>query len=485
MGEAESKRLRVGMISSIAGLDPRETSDGITNLVLRQIYEPPYELPSAHSSPQPLLLAESLQDESGGKATLFSAPLRSDIRFSEGSPLSIDLALRSLQKSKVVLDKAAVEKRGDKLVFVPRERNPKIDVLLAQTHCAIVLEKGMELFGTGPFMFEPHSALRSLQATDQIRLIRNPHYHGRLRFDEIVYTIYPPDANGRPTSLLEAMKRGEVDLTTNLTSADMPNVDLANFHPVIQPGSSTAFLFFNSEKPGLKDVRVRRAIAVGLDPSRVAERSYERNPLAYVARNILPPMMSRDEQLFHNDRREAEQILSDPDVQKPARLNLLVPWGPRPYAPTPRLMGESIRDQLGAWGIEVDVVQAKTSEEFYARMIPGNYELVLAGWIADTPDPADFFESLLHSQAVLRQGVSSSHSINLSRLKNPAMDAALREFREDPSEDRKKVIFDLVRETIPFVPLVTSQNIVVHSRRVRNFRASPAGDPFLGQIELA
>ncbi len=148
--------------------------------------------------------------------------------------------------------------------------------------------------------------------------------------------------------------------------------------------------------------------------------------------------------------------------------------------PKPLPLAQALQRQLAEVGVTVDLRETKTSDEFFGDLLPGNYDLALAGWIADTPDPADFFETLLSSKNC--QG--DRHS-NLSRWKSPAMDAALARFREQPTEDNKRVLNQLVRDEALFVPLIYGQSVVLHSRKIRNVSMSPTGVLTLSAVTVS
>lgn len=486
MAGSGSKVLRVGLLSSIASMDPRDSADSMTSTVLRQVFEPPFEIPSANLPPEPRLFGEKLRRDDAGAAGagVWSAAIRAGVLFSDDTELTAEIAARSLKRAKVIAGKASIESAGDRVIFRLKEPNPHLDMLLSQINAGVVHETPLRLVGTGPFMFEEGAAIRSLQRATSVRLVRNPNYAGRAFLDEIVFAIYPPDSDGRATRLLDAMKGGEVDFTTSLTSADAAKLDLASFHPSIQPGNSTGFLFFNMQSRAVADRSLRRAIWQLLDRAKIAEKAYERNPLAYVAKSVLPPSMSRDPELIAHNRREAESAFGGGDLRKPDRLRMIIPWAPRPYAPAPRLMAQEIANQLEAVGIQVEIVDSKSSEDFYGRLGRSDYDLALAGWIADTPDPADFFESLFHSSSIIRPGTPGANSLNISRWKSPEMDDALRKFRTEPREQNKDVVLGMVRDEALLVPLVTSQTVAVYSKRVRNFRPSATGAPILGHLDL-
>ena len=165
---------------------------------------------------------------------------------------------------------------------------------------------------------------------------------------------------------------------------------------------------------------------------------------------------------------------------KPSRLSLLVPWAPRPYMPKPLPVAQAIRSQLAELGIAVDLRETRTSEEFFGDLVRGNYDLALSGWIADTPDPADFLESLLWSK--MCEG--ENHS-NDSRWKNAAMDAALARFRANPTEENKRAIHDMVAAEAPLVPLIYGQSVVVHARKLRNVTSTATGVMSLASVTMA
>lgn len=462
---AAAKTVRVGVLSSITKLDPREAVDNISGLVLGQIFEAPYAIAAGETTVRPQLF-EPLRNDRGLQ---YSAAVRPGIRFSDGTPLTAEIAARSLRGAKVLQSKATVDVYQDRVIFTLTEPNPRFDLTLTQGNTAIVLDKGLQFHGTGAFMFEQRPNLRLLQGAKSIRLVRNPNYHGAANVDELQFVVLPADAQGNPMQLADALQTGEVDITNTLTMADLKTYGLAGLTPSLQPGNSTGILFFNTERRLLANAQVRRAIATALDVHEIATRSFDKNPAAFVAPNVLPPMMGRAAGIPPFDRAAARRLL-DASGAKPTRLSLLVPWAPRPYMPKPLPVAQSIRTQLAEIGIQVDLHETKTSDQFFDDLIRGNYDLALAGWIADTPDPADFFEALLWSK--MCEG--ENHS-NHSRWKNDAMDAALARFRATPSEEHKRQIHQLVSEEAPLVPLIYGQSVVVHSRKVRNVSVTATG----------
>jgi ABC-type transport system substrate-binding protein len=456
---------RVGTLAPPSGLDPRTARDTASHTLLRQIFEPPFLIRQGRTVP--LLFAESLRDD---RNNIRSARVADGIVFSDGTPLTAEILARSLAKTAAVTDKANVRHEGDRVVFELKEANPRFDLLLASTSCCVVLEKPMQLVGTGPFMFDRPPNLRALQAASEVKLVRNPQFKRTAAMQSVTFVIYPPDANGTPTKLLEACGQGEVDFTAALTSLNAAKIPLGVVYPSIQNGVSTAFLSFNTASPLLADKRLRRALALGIDKTAIAKHSFEKNPLAFVAKDILPPAIDAMEvDLFPTSVVESQRILADTSIRKPEKLRMLIPWAPRPYAPNPGLIGDEIARQLRALGVGVEVTPPRSSDDYYAAIAASRYELVFSGWIPDTPDPADTYESLLSSKMIPRLAGTQANANNISRIESAELDRAVATFRVAPTAENKAAVRRAVQDEVPLVPILKGQAVVVLSRRVRSF----------------
>jgi peptide/nickel transport system substrate-binding protein len=230
---------------------------------------------------------------------------------------------------------------------------------------------------------------------------------------------------------------------------------------------------------------VRRALALALDKTAVAKRSFERNPFAFVAKDNIPPTIDPSEaELFPHSPSEAAKMFGGGEVTKPQSLKLVIPWAPRPYAPNPSLIGEEIKRQYEAIGISIDVVAPRGSDEYYSTLSGGRYDIVFSGWIPDSPDAADTYESLLSSRMVPRAGSANSNANNLSRIESAAIDAALAAFRAAPNEATKKALREAIQDEVPLVPVLKGQAVVVLSRTVKNFQHSLDGVYALEELTI-
>ena len=468
------KRLRVGIVARVHTLDPRQARDLVSSLAVQQIFETAYAVPRGEGAAPAVLFTGPLQAEGGGR---FSAAVRPGILFSDGTPLTADLVAASLKKADLLLgEQARLEASGDRVIFTLLKPNPRFDLALTLNHSAIVLERGGRQLGTGAFIPAPGSTL------ENVRLVRNPHYRARTALDEIVLTVFPPNQDGRPEALIRAVEAGEVDFTTTLSRGDAG--EAKGVRKAFQPSNSTASLYFNTERPELKSAETRRALAIAIDRIKLTEVSYT-NALAFAATSILPPMMGVHRDGISADPAKASALLAQAPPPRPKHLRLLTVWAPRPYVPHPRPVAEAIGRQLAPLGIQLDIVTPRNSDEFFRSCERGDYDMVLGGWVADTPDPADFLESNLHSDHIQSPtaGRGVGH-INLARFRSAAMDEALRRFREDPTPDHRSAVLQIVAREVPLLPLMYGPTVVVSAWKVRNVDVSPLGVPHFEHFDI-
>ncbi len=477
------KVLRVGTLSRVGSIDPRKAIDAVSSVVLNEIFERLFHQPYGSEAPEPNLFTAPLSAEgSGGKSWM--GTLRSGISFSDGTAMTAQIVAKSLNGSPNFARQAVAEANGERIVFRLNKPNPRFDLVLAANYSSIVLDKPAWLAGSGPFMFSSITTTPQVQKLDRVTLIRNPHYRGSIDLDEIVFIAYPMSAAGGRENLLEAARKGEIDFTYGLSSVDAASLRGSPFVPWISNPNSTSLLHMNVTKPALADVNVRRAISYAIDRRAIAESMYERNPLAYIASSILPPLMGRDQHLFSFDLAKAKQYAEAAGSAMPKQLSLLVVWTSRPYMPNPGKAAELIREQLAAIGITVSLSTPKTPAEYFDTIDRGTYELLMGGWIADTVDPADFFEATLASYSIPGIGKDTPTDNNASRWVNATMDALLDKFRAEPTDANRAAVTKMIIDEAPLVPLIYGQSVAVYSHSVMRFKASALGRCQLANLQL-
>lgn len=458
--------MRVGVLTPISELDPRKAVDYVSGMILDQIFE----TPSA--------LFEPLRAEDR-KHLEYSAQIRPGVVFSDGTPLTAELAVRSLREASVLAGKATVQLKEGRVWFALSAPNPRFDLALTHSSCAIVLPQRGQLLGTGPYMFAAPPSLAALQRARTLTLARNPHHFGTASANEIEFHVLLPDKDGTPRALVEALANGNIDVTTALSAGDLTTWKLSGVVPVTRPSNSTAFLHMNTAQRPLDTKEARSAIAMLIDPLEIASKTYDRNPAAFVATSALPPAMSRGSATVRVPSFDGASLVRSGGLQG-ARLSLLVPWAPRPYLLKPAAAAEVIQRKLNEAGLNVSMAHTDSADEYFRRLTNGGFDLALGGWIADTVDPADYFDALLASHAI-----GNSNFANHSRWNDRATDTLLASFRMNPSDANRRELERIIADEAPFVPLVYGQLCVIHNRRFRNATLSPTGTISLAAMTAA
>jgi ABC-type transport system substrate-binding protein len=465
---------RVGFVNRWERRDPRTGLNYASFLVQAHIYEPVYRLAAGSNRINPVLLDYPLQQEPEQGGLVYSAAVRKGVRFSAGTELTAEHVAASLEKTASFKVQAGASARGGRVFFKLKQPNARFELLLARYDHCIVLERGREFLGTGPYILAPDAQ------PDCFRLVRNTHSHDNVRLAEIECRVYPLGADGRRQKLLAAVNRGEVDFTEELAREELTRVE--RMRKCIDLGYCTSILSFNMEKPVFQDVRVRQAFAGAIDRKALAAHSYA-NALAFAATGVLPPALGSSPDLIMHDLGTARDLVNKAGVSFASPVVLAVIPVPRPYLPEPRATAEMIVAQLGHLGFRIEIRQPRDLAEYQDICRRGAYDMMLSGWIPDTADPVDFMESLLASHSVPANGQATRGS-NLSRWRNPAVDEMLQKQRVNPDPANWRNICDLLRKEVPLFPLMYGPRIAVVSWRAKNFPRDFGSGPFLSHVEL-
>jgi ABC-type transport system substrate-binding protein len=468
MNSGDAKRLRVGVLSPIRDLDPIGGGTELSSSVLlAQIYDTPYDAAQGGGY-EPALFARPLSQESEG---VYSAPVRGDRHFSDGSPLTAAAIAESLEASGRLAGIGRAEASDDRVVFHLGDSSlQRLESILATSPVAKAV--GGRFLGTGPYMLADGST------PERTRLVRNPHSPTDPDLDEVVFVTYPPDASGSPEALIQAIGDGEVDFTNALSREDLSRLKLVR--KWFEPGVGTAILYLNTERLG--DEQLRRGIALAIDRAELAKASYP-NPLAFTAAGLLPPMLGSMRDSLSHDPKQAG-IAIGRAAERPSSLTMLVIWGPRPYLPHPRQTAQAIADALGKVGLDVRIQQAADAGEYFRRIARGDYDMALTGWISDTPDSGDFLASILHSREIPAADRRIVTEGNLAHYRSADMDAALDAYRRNPGAGTMAKVQEILDREVPLVPLMYGPTIFVYSPRVTTFQPSPIGIPLFADMEM-
>jgi peptide/nickel transport system substrate-binding protein len=116
-------------------------------------------------------------------------------------------------------------------------------------------------------------------------------------------------------------------------------------------------------------------------------------------------------------------------------------------------------------------------------VIKGQFQLYSLRWVGYSNQDPDIFEDVFHSASF------PPRRDNRGYYSNPRLDQLIDQGRRVTDEQKRKQLYGevqgIVAEELPYINLWYFDNVVVHSRRVRNLYLGSAGTyDFLTAVEL-
>jgi peptide/nickel transport system substrate-binding protein len=371
-----------------------------------------------------------------------------------------------------IIDRIEVPDRATVRFVLKRPFAPLLSYLATPHYSAIVprdivekhgdLQKNMS--GTGPFMLD------RFVPDNIVVLKRNPNYHeaGLPYLDGIEYRIIPDEA-----ARLAALRAGTVHY---LWSVD-PLIDrqLQGAAGVVlrEPDGYCAQhgMAFNQTKPPFNDVRVRRAVSVGINRKEI---------IASVLRGRgsistkIPPCdapygYSGDEKglPYHaHDVAQAKKLLAEAGF--PNGIDTALEVSPR-FPQTVRT-AEVMKEQLAAAGIRVALKQTEWGAAL-KNFVRTEYEGLSMIPLVWQPDPDAHAYDIFHSES----------KINLGKFKDAQVDQLLERGRTTLARDARVAIYrDLQRhmadQALLIFPYASGATEVVRDT-VKGYTSIPGAQP--------
>jgi oligopeptide transport system substrate-binding protein len=276
-----------------------------------------------------------------------------------------------------------------------------------------------------------------------------------------------------PTVAVLRLKKGEVDIVGDgIPPAQFAEVmaDPAN-KELIAVGEQlhTGYLTMNVTSPPFDNVKVRQAVNMAINKDRIVRLINNRGA---PATQPLPPAMpgyNPDNKGYQHDPEGAKKLLAEAGAAEIATELYAMNVDPNPR------IAQAIQQDLAAVGIKAEI-RSLAQAEVIAAGGAGKAPLVWSGgmaWIADFPDPANFYYGILGCAGAVEGGW------NWAKYCNKELDARAEKadamVKSDQAEARIlewRAIFDEVLKDAPWAPVFNEKRFTYHSARL-------GGDPAL------
>lgn len=316
--------------------------------------------------------------------------------------------------------------------------------------------------GTGPFVFT------SYQKDAQIRYTKNPDYWNKdnIHIDNLVFVITKDSA-----VRAQKVQAGECNVSAYANPSEVDSAKKSGKANVLDDaGFNVGYLGYNTEKPDLKDVNVRRALDMAINKDAIINAVYQGSGIK--ASNPMPPT-----QWGYNDEikdapydiEKAKALLAEAGA-KDLEIDLWYMPVQRPYNPNAKLMAEMIQSDWAKIGVKAKLVTYEWGE-YLKRAGKGEPEAILAGWTGDNGDPDNWLGVLLSCDAI--------NGNNYSRWCNKDFDKLVMDARANTNQDERitnykqaQVIF---KDQLPWTTVANSVVTVLTTPNVKDYKISPLG----------
>jgi ABC-type transport system substrate-binding protein len=340
--------------------------------------------------------------------------------------------------------------------------------VMALNFASVVPREAVEEFGPD-FGRNPvgTGAFRLAEWTTGQRLVfeKNPDHwrEGVPYLDQITFEV-----GQEPVVALLRLQNGEVDLVGDgIPPAKFQEVmaDPEQAARVVQGGQlHTGYVTLNVTVPPFDDLRVRQAVNMAINKDRIVQII---NGRAVPASQPLPPSMPGYTQGYEGyayDPEGAKALLAEAGFADGFETELYV----MNTDPNPRI-AQAIQQDLAAVGITASIqslAQANVIEAGGAGTAPMIWSGGMA-WIADFPDPANFYYPILGCAGAVEGGW------NWSRYCNEELDALAAEAdaMSDPAQAEERLarwsdIYTRVMEDAPWAPVFNEERFTIKSPRL-------------------
>ncbi len=315
----------------------------------------------------------------------------------------------------------------------------------------------------GPYTLAAHDV------DSKIVLAANPSYYGtKGNIKQVVGLIVRDDSTA--LSLYEA---GKLDFLTDIATLDLKRLEgkpeLKRF-----PYLKTGYLGFVVDKFPMNSRKVRRAIAMAIDRSKLPEILHGgQQP----ASSFVPPgMMGYSKNIglgFDPVKARAELDSSGVDLSKTLNVEILMPNWDKPL-----MLGQFIQNELKKnLGIKT-TLQPFDHKTYRAQIDLHAYPMYEGSWSADYPDPDNFLSLFL--------GASGN---NRTQWKSAAYDELVvrgRQLRDGKA--REKIYLEsqklLLEEEVVIFPLYYEPNLALVRSRVKGLELNPLNYLMLKKVNL-
>ncbi|MGO4438985.1 ABC transporter substrate-binding protein [Rhizobium sp. RAF56] len=281
---------------------------------------------------------------------------------------------------------------------------------------------------------------------------------------------YKVEIGQEPLVALLRLQKGEVDIAGDgippakfLEMKKSP--DFAGMI-VDRQQMQTGYVTLNTQIKPFDDARVRQAVNMAINKDRVVRII---NGRAEPANQVLPPLMpgyDKDYKGYAFDPAKAKKLLAEAGLKDGFTTTLYT----SNTDPQPRI-AQAIQQDLAAIGVKAEIKALANPNVIAAGGTKGEAAMIWSGgmgWIADFPDPSDFYGPILACGSAVPGGWNWSWYCNPDMEKRAqAADAMPLPAKEkERLETWSKIFTEIQEKDAPWIPVFNERRVVAKSKRM-------------------
>ncbi|MBA4096577.1 MAG: peptide ABC transporter substrate-binding protein [Rhodospirillum sp.] len=476
-------------------LDPVLNDANVDIWILTNLYDTLLQPTSDGKDVQPGLATEYKMSDDAKSLTL---KLRSGIKFSDGSPITVNDVKWSLDRARnpkngiwnfTLASVDSIETQGeDTVVLKLKNPDPTLVAALATFNAAILPQKQFEAtagatdeekakafaekpVGSGAFMFD------RWQRGTELVIKRNPHYwqmgeDGKPLpyLDEVRFPVIPDDA----TRILK-LQAGEVDGAELIPYARVAELKGdANINMELFPSTKVQFITVNvrptlknGEKNVLADPKVRQALNYAIDKNAMAQIvTFGIGTPLVSFMSSATPLVDNHGEIYAYDVEKAKALLKEAGIAEGTEVTSI---GLAGSADETAILS-TIQQMWSAVGVKLNIEQLDNATRT-ARYRDGDFQMRVSLWTDDIADPSE-----ITSYFAYFPNIESLHSGWQDKSVDELFLKSQQEMDKEKRADMYKTIQQKYVESAPIMFLYESPYPVALRKQVKGFNQIPLGN---------
>ena len=496
-GEKEQQEITVATTSESGGLDP---AGMIANTYLAYSLSALDEL-LVYDENGEIEYRGATSYETNEDGTVWTFHLREDAKWSDGSPVTAEDYRNTIERS---LDPTSGNGYANDLFFIENAEaiyngDAEMDTLGVETpddntlifHLSTPCVYFLDLLRLPVYTPSCHTyatavgdgwdtnpetsvsngpfCLKEYVSGQYFVLERNPYYWNQdaINLDEITYKFFDSQQ-----AMQAAYETGEIDVAPGLLSTVMTEYE-GQDDLLLTDAIATRYIYMNLSVEPLQDVRVRKALNLGLDRETLCKMIGEDTIPTYHL--VASAMMNKAtgesfteeaEQPFEENIKEAQELLKEagyPNGEGFPELTYNYP-ALEMDADTAQALQQQWKENLGIT-IRLNAQELQVN---YSERRAGNFELCRMNWTADFSDPYTYLSMLLSNSTYNCSGIQDEYYDGLITQSDTETDVAAR------SELLHQAEQYAVGEQYYIIPLYNMKNVNLVNPEIDGIRQNSA-----------